>query len=134
MTKCTGKPSYRAEIELAINKFFENSQAAVNEFLSIHPFDSRIFISTYQVTKPTHVKKFNRMVRVRYEEERKYFATELTIKSVQPSTRGQKNLLINGAYWTSDIKLFETMGEAEKDAKTRQSAYNKSCEEAASYR
>ncbi len=45
-----------------------------------------VIVSTYIVTKPTHEQRFNRMVRVRYEEERRYDVFDWIIdKVIEPT-------------------------------------------------
>jgi hypothetical protein len=134
MEKCTGKPSYKNKLDQREIELIAKNQKFIDEFLVGHPIGSDIFIVSYVVTKPTHVQKFNRMVRVRYEEVRDYFAARVTINSVVPSRRNNNNFLINNSYWFGNIDLFETMDEAKQAALSKQKSYNKSCEEASSFR
>lgn len=60
---------YRKLIEIGLFKPLYNSGDSV-------------IVSTYIVTKPTHEKRFNRMVRVRYDEERKYDVFDWVIDNV----------------------------------------------------
>jgi len=45
-----------------------------------------VFASGYYVTKPTHEQRFGRMVRVRYEEERRYYAEKRAVTHVMDPT------------------------------------------------
>jgi len=134
MEKCTGKPSYKKEVDIRVSENIEKSKKLIDEFLINHPIESSIFISTYYVTKPTHVQKFNRMVRVRYEEERRYYAAEITINSLQPVNGYYPNFLINFGYDYRKIQIFDTLKEAEKHAYDNQKLYDKSCEESSSFK
>ena len=134
MEKCTGKPSYKNKIDEKIFNNIAASQKVIDTFLIDHPIGSKLIISTYYVTKPTHKQRFNRTVRVRYEEERKYFATEITINSITPNSGYNPSFLINDTYWKNNITIFDNMVEAELHASESQKKYNKSCDDAASYR
>jgi len=130
MDNCIGKPSYKIKIDQRTSEYLESSNKLIAKFLLDHPIGSKLFISSYKVTKPTHVQKFNRMVRVRYEEERRYFATEITINSLQPGNGYLPNFLINSQYWFKSIKIFESMQDAEVDSLKHQNSYDESCKEA----
>lgn len=134
MEKCTGKPSYKNKVDQKTLDNIEASKKVIDSFLIDHPIGSKLIISAYRVTKPTHVQKFNRMVRVRYEEERRYFATEITINSLTPNSGYNPSFLINHTYWKGDIKIFSSLKDAEVDASEHQKSYDKSCAEASSYR
>ena len=109
----------------------------------------KVILSTYAVTKPTHEQRWNRMVRVRYEEERRYFAGTFTVGIViEPEPRDsymvERCLRNNEQYpveyvtscrkWFNDGSVFENMKEAEEDARTEGKAYKDSCDFAASCR
>jgi hypothetical protein len=134
MEKCTGKPSHKNKIDQKTLDNIEASKKLIDAFLVDHPIGSKLIISTYRITKPTHEQRFNRMVKVRYEEERRYFATEITINSLIPNSGYNPSFLINNTYWKGDIKIFDSLKEAEKHASEGQISYNKHCNEAASFR
>ena len=55
-------------------------------FSPLYNSGDSVIVSTYIVTKPTHEQRFNRMVRVRYEEERKYDVFDWVIdKVIEPT-------------------------------------------------
>lgn len=134
MEKCTGKPSFKNKVDQKTLDNIEASNKLIDSFLIDHPIGTKLIISTYRVTKPTHKQRFNRMVKVRYEEERRYFDTEITINSLIPNSGYNPSFLINHTYWKGDIKIFDSLKAAEFDASERQKGYDKSCAEAASYR
>lgn len=55
-------------------------------FTPLYKAGDSVIVSSYVVTKPTHEQRFNRMVRVRYEEERSYSVFDMIIdKVLEPS-------------------------------------------------
>lgn len=131
MESCSGKPSAKKKAEEARNarlsEYIEKGNLMISKFLSEYPIGSEIFISAYYVTKPTHVQRGNRMVKVRYEEERKYFARKVTVQTVHPNRATFADFNINNSYWKSDIEIFSSMKEAESHASKRQKSYDESC-------
>jgi len=135
MQKCTGKPSYKEKVKNRQNENVEKIKSFIQLFLEKYPIGSELIFSSYYITKPTHVQKYRRMVRVRYEEERKYFSAKIEIKKVEPSQEYYCNtFLINSVYWRHKIDIFNNIIDAERYAESQQKLYNKSCEEAASFR
>ena len=111
--------------------------------LRFQPGD-KVYLSTHRVTKPTHERRWNRMVRVRYEEERRYYADEFTVSgALEPENifMIEKALRDNEPYpitYTTERgetfkegKVFKTREEAEADAKKNMEEYKQACEHAA---
>lgn len=117
-------------------------------FTPIYKPGDKVILSTYHVTKPTHEWRFTRWVRVRYEEERRYYAREFTIREVVIPTierayivRGclNNNVQYPVVYMTDTgvtfvEAVFDNLKDAERDAAERQKAYDQGCREAAMYR
>lgn len=84
---------------------------------AIYTIGSEVFYCGYYVTKPTHEPRFNRMVKVRYEEERNYFYHKGIITGLEPN--GYK---IKGRYVSeTDIGTEENTKEM---SVRRQKEYN----------
>lgn len=96
----------------ALRLAIENSAHKVGE--SVHCWG-------YIVTKPTHRHNGYREVRVRYEEERKYFAHSGTITAI--TVRGY----IVGSRPISKFNICESKEAAESKAETEQHGYNEAC-------
>jgi hypothetical protein len=86
MKKCTGKPSYFnkriEENKIKNEKIIELKKKCIDSGKIPYKIGDTINYYGYHVTKPTHVQKFNRMVRVRYEEERSYYAETTTVNHI----------------------------------------------------
>jgi len=106
----------------------------------------KVILSTYRVTKPTHEKRWNRMVRVRYEEERYYYAQEFTVHgNLEPEMRNsyhvERCIRENEQYpveyvtechrWFNDGSVFQDMRSAKADADEKGKDYKKACDFAA---
>ena len=82
----------------------------------------RIFFVQEIITKPTHVQRFNRMVRVRYEAEKRFEAYDAVISTID---------FIQGCvYFNGGIRrdtLRPTMEQARNDAADMQRGYNEHC-------
>lgn len=123
--------------------------------LASRKIGDKIFYTGYNVTKPTHEWRGGqlrgRLVRVRYEEARQYFATNGTITLIEPMDRldidsirkaiEENGLLSNMYHYRIDSKLssactsvFDDLESAEEQARKLQTEYDERCREAASYR
>jgi len=145
MEKCPNSPSkYMASIyklKEATNKMEELKKTCLDSGLIPYKIGDKICYHSYHITKPTHEKRWNRMVRVRYEEERRYYAKEevivsidfeipryaITESSVEDTIKNY--MVINRKVRLSDI--CGTMSEANEIARQNQLSYNKSCDDAA---
>lgn len=102
-----------------------------------------VIVSTYVVTKPTHEKRFNRMVRVRYEEERRYDVFDWVIdKVIEPTINDlyrinncielKQQYLIQ--YLTTNLKIisdsdiFQDRAKAYEDASSKGKQYKEACD------
>lgn len=106
----------------------------------LHPGD-KVILSTYSVTKPTHEGRWNRMVRVRYEEERRYYADTFTVVGIKEpdniyeidyALRNNKLYPVTymadrGKTFTED-NVFKTIEEAEVDAMIKRDKYREACD------
>lgn len=103
----------------------------------------KVFLSLYVVTKPTHQYRNNRWVRVRYEEERKYYSNEFIVGGcIEPQIKDfvrvdyclRHNKKFEITYYTEEEVIFyETnvfcdLQSAEKDAQMRQKEYKEECD------
>lgn len=106
----------------------------------------KVFLSLYVVTKPTHQYRYNRLVHVRYEEERKYYSGEFIVGGhIEPRIEDfvrvdyclKHNKDCEITYYTEEGKIFCEanvfcdLQSAEKDAQMRQKDYQKDCDFAA---
>lgn len=130
MQKCTGKPSFKTKIDEKTAANIAASQNVIDKFIIDHPIGSELIISTYDVTKPKYEQRGSRMVKVRYEEVRRYYAAKITINSLIPNSGHNPSFLINNTYWRGDITIFEDFEQAKIHAAECQRSYNKSCDEA----
>lgn len=80
---------------------------------------------SYTVTKPIHVWRGDRRVRVRYEEERRYWATSGVVEEIQIGGYKVGNRVIH------ETSIFETEDKAAAVAATKNADYKESCEFAA---
>lgn len=103
----------------------------------------KVFISTYEVTKPTHQQRGGRLVRVRYEEERRYLAKEVIVESyivphiselsfMYDCLTRNKNFDVkykakSGMYFR-ESDVFNDIASAEADAKAKGIEYKESCD------
>ncbi len=114
--------------------------------IKFNPGD-KVFLSTYLVTKPTHEKRWNRIVRVRYEEERKYYADKFTVTgALDPEGLHTIKSCIDNkrqypvTYTTSKGVLFKSehvfpdLESADKDANECMRKYNDYCDTASQCR
>lgn len=144
MAKCKNSPSNVKANMLKMKEKNESRnrlvQACLDSGLIPYKIGDKIYYHSYHVTKPTHQQKWNRMVRVRYEEERRYYHQEDTIRTIDiqiPYYNSEESveyliknyLVINGRVRLSDICT--TLNEAKDIAISQQIAYDKSCEDAA---
>jgi len=110
-------------------------------FSPVYKPGDHVILSTYHVTKPTHEQRWNRLVRVRYEEERRYYATTFTVIGVIEPDREymvDRCLKLNEQYPVlyqaehgkvfMESEVFESIDEAKADAKQKREKYNESCE------
>ena len=103
----------------------------------------KVFLSLYVVTKPTHQYRYNRLVHVRYEEERKYYSGEFIVGGhIEPRIEDfvrvdyclKHNKDFEITYYTEEGKMFYEANvfcdpqSAEKDAQMRQKEYKEECD------
>lgn len=152
------KSDERKRLEQLSSQYEDNVNKLIKKmkdsglFVPKYKPEDKVILSTYRVTKPTHEQRGNRIVHVRYEEERYYYADTFTVTGVnEPKPHGvntlylvEKTIKNKEPYpitYTTDrgVKFFEsevfqTIEDAEADVKQKQEAYKKSCEQAAMYR
>lgn len=93
-----------------------------------HKVGDLVYYVNYRITKPTHEFRNNRLVRVRYEEERMYYYSFGTITNIVLS-----GVIIEGNN-VSDDCIFDTEDKAKEMVSHSQNQYNNACKEAESYR
>jgi hypothetical protein len=84
MLKCPKSPSFVKRRFDEINLELEAFNKMKAELLPTLPYTigQKIYYVREIITKPTHEKRWNRMVRVRYEEEKRFSAEEDEIKTI----------------------------------------------------
>jgi hypothetical protein len=112
-------------------------------FSPLYKSGDTVFVSTYVVTKPTHEQRGSRMVRVRYEEKRRYDVFTFVIDSVLEPTIDNLYKINHCldcdqqypiSYTTKNFKIisqsdiFENREEATSHASDKQKAYNEACD------
>jgi hypothetical protein len=131
LEKCPMRPDILAKtiadkeaVALAWKQKWDNANArALEMFFEEYKIGQRVIIVSYVVTKPTHEQRFNRMVKVRYEEGRRYYAEEITIETVVAENGG---IIINQIYHKCDI-YNGTLEAAQREADEGQKAYDDHC-------
>jgi hypothetical protein len=137
MTKCHKRPSFlkdKQEKEAAEIAAFEPIRNKILATINLKVGD-KIAVVKEWVVKPTHEKRFNRMVRVRYEAVKRFEGIEITVNKidVRPTTHITsieqiKNtfLYINDEYHLSDI--CPSLENAKVIAIAKQKNYDEACE------
>jgi len=102
-----------------------------------------VIVSSYVVTKPTHEQRFNRMVRVRYEEERRYAVFDWVIdKVIEPTVNDlwriniciEKNEKYSIRYLTKNLKtitdsdIYQDRKAANDDCENKGKKYKEACD------
>lgn len=145
MEKCTGKPSYFnkkvEENKIRTKKIEELKKLCIESGKIPYKIGDTINYYGYYVTKPTHVQKFNRMVRVRYEEERSYYAETTTVNHIDfeipfyfLDNKNIDDIINNYMVINHKIKLhqiFQTLKEATDIKNIEAKKYKDDCEHAA---
>jgi len=120
MAKCPKSPEAvarkLAESQAAAAKADADSLAAISR--AKYAIGDTIHFVGYRVVKPTHVEKRGRLVRVRYEEVRRYYAATDRIASI----------VFNGAtFYNSGVyecDIHPTLEAAEKAAADKQAGHD----------
>ena len=112
-------------------------------FNPLYSSGDTVIVSTYVVTKPTHEQRFNRMVRVRYEEERRYTVFDWIIdKAIEPTINDlwrmgvciEKNEQYPIKYLTKNYKtithsdIFQDRKSANDDCENKGKTYKDACD------
>jgi hypothetical protein len=120
MSKCPNSPSQLKIKTESLNKYYKDLEMQKIEALKNveQKIGDRIFYVLEEITKPTHVQRFNRMVRVRYEPEKRFMAGETIINKID--FNGQ--VLFNGAIPLHS--LYSSMEEAKTKAERLQKEYD----------
>ena len=92
------------------------------EYKSFYKIGDKVFIYYYIVTKPTHEYMGGRVVRMRYEEVRRYQASEEIIQDILPHNQIQ---ILNRII--SEKNICQTLNEAKQKAKHAQEDYESAC-------
>jgi len=131
MTKCPKSPEAvarkLAESQAAAAKAEADQLAAIAT--AKHKIGDTIHFVGYQVVKPTHELMGGRMVRVRYEEVRTYYAATDKVSAVGLAGGA---LTYNYSIFPSDIH--PTLEDAQKAAADRHRGHDEASREAALYR
>ena len=112
----------RIEYEAAMKVRVETAKHRPGDF---------VYAVFYRVTKGTHEQRYNRLVRVRYEEERSYQAcemviTEITLHGYLACPKG----MTFPSQKISDADIFPSMPEAVTAFQKRAAQYKEHCERA----
>jgi hypothetical protein len=124
--KCPKRPSLLKKIEEEQNikkTLFEKERKEILEKYHLKIGDEIIYIKEH-IIKPTHVKRGNRMVKVRYEAVVKYIVQKGIIKKIDINS--YKKIIINDHI--SQFDVYPTMEDALVVASEKQIAYEKHCE------
>lgn len=135
--KCHKRPSLiksRQEEETNDRLLFEKMK---EEIISTLPYKigQKLFYVKEIIVKPTHVMKFNRMVKVRYEEEKDFQAREDELKYIDVQYPGfvpkevetlKFYVRLNGFIKISS--LCQNMEEAKKKASDDMKSYKEYCD------
>lgn len=113
----TAKKATAAEA-LAVERAVQRDEAITASGLKL---GDEVFYVRYQVTRPTHVNRGGRQVRVRYEEERRYIGAGAKIESFEFA----HSLTFNGGISVSDLR--PSLAQAQADAVALQAKYQESC-------
>jgi hypothetical protein len=112
-------------------------------FKPLYNSGDNVIVSTYIVTKPTHEQRFNRMVRVRYEEERRYDVFDWVIdKVIEPTINdlyiinncielNQKypiHYLTKNFKTISELNIFKDRDKANEDSEIKSKQYKDACD------
>ena len=134
---CWMRPSAvaaRKEKEIALQKRNEEeaeiSRMAAEEAISNCPRnvgDMIHYVASW-VTKPTHVERGNRMVKVRYEEERDFAARSAVISSI--GCKG--SIFFNDGIYENQV--LETLEEAKSEAENKRKSHQEYLNDCSSYR
>lgn len=115
----------------------------LNLFTPLFNSGDSVIVSTYVITKPTHEQRFNRMVRVRYEEERRYSVFDWVIeKAIEPTINDlfrinhciEKNEQYPIRYLTknnkviSNLDIYQDRNKANEDSQNKDKSYKEACE------
>ena len=95
-----------------------------------HKVGEEVYFVSYWVTKPTHIQRGTHLVRVRYEEKRRYVARFGKIRSI--ALYGYVIDCHPTIVYESDI--FASLKEAQEYADEQQKAYDDHCALSAQYR
>lgn len=114
---------YKDELKLQEKRQKENEAELVKRIEEAgHVVGERVIYCSFFVTKPSHEWRGTRKVKVRYEEERTYYAREGTIDKIT-----RYGYLINGTE-IRDSDIFDTLEAADKEAEKRGAKYNEGVE------
>jgi hypothetical protein len=130
MDSCAGSPSAtkrRADAAAAVAAEGRARGEAAAAALGLSLGDE-IFYTTYTVTGPTHQQRFDRMVRVRYEELRSYYGAQARVESFGWAGA----LIINGRIAARD--LCESLSDAKAKATAAQQRYQEHLDHSAACR
>jgi len=109
------------EENAAIKKEQQEKEASINnkkaQEIAKYKVGEMVYYVDYYVTKPTHEQRGSRMVKVRYEEERRYIAKSAVIETI---TGSDKAVWYNGCIPQSGVMTWK---EAEKQAAEIQKAH-----------
>lgn len=134
MEKCSNRPSYvKSKIEKHTNDL-ELLEKMKTELIPTLPYKigQKIIYVKEIIVKPTHVQRGNRMVHVRYEEEKRFEAREEELISIDVKYFGSvpsdiyHYILLNRNI--SPTSLCSTMEEAKIKAIEQQKSYNEYCD------
>ena len=125
MEKCPKSPSNIKKREEQQKVLDDKLKIKADEILknAKYKVGDKVAYYTYRVTKPTHVQRWNRMVKVRYEEERYYYADEIVINNISSN---HYNVIYNG--FLVENNICENLEVAKQKSKDNQKNYNESCE------
>ena len=142
METCSKRPSAlsrQKENEEIEKSHFETLKAEILQDFPIKIGDVLPVIKEV-ILKPTHVLRFNRMVRVRYEAEKRFDAIEIEVSKIdiRSSSFTDKEFIKNNCLFINDqfrlSDICTSLPAAIDRATQKQKSYNEACEHAATCR
>lgn len=138
METCSQKPSAVEKRNMSDTASVDRYEKMKAEIIAELPFKigDTLYCVKEIIVKPTHVRKGERMVKVRYEAEKIFEAYQFKLNSIDFQGEGisegytkdfviRNKILLNRSFWIS--QLCESMSEAKQRAMESQVSYDAAC-------
>lgn len=132
LAKCPNRPSILAEKEFVKSELAKSRELIKNEFIAnggiIYKIGDTVNYIQEIITKPTHVRGGTRMMRIRYEPDKRFEARTVKIFKIDIIFMNDNPLVLyNNSFYQNDIK--ESHEIAKQEAKHLHEEYQKYLEE-----